>query len=255
MGFMALCIVAFSAISVGGALVFRRWFERWLGLTEAHNAVIESFLSVSGLFYGITLGLIAVGTYDTFKAANETLTEEASTINALYRDIGMLAEREPRAAMQDTVRAYTEYLVGEGWKLQQQGIVPKKTSAIVSKLEEQLSDYKLQDDKDGVVFAQVLAQDNQLSELRRKRVAYVTAGLPGSVWDVLIIGAAIVTILTWMLVIDNKKLDIMINLLCGALLGTLIFIIAAMDYPFRGEFSVKPTPYQLLLDGVMKREP
>jgi hypothetical protein len=38
----------------------------------------------------------------------------------------------------------------------------------------------------------------------------------------------------------------------SALLGSLIFLIAAMDNPFRGEFSVSADSFQLLLDGLMK---
>ncbi|MBC7755245.1 MAG: hypothetical protein H7Z20_01115 [Bdellovibrio sp.] len=77
-------------------------------------------------------------------------------------------------------------------------------------------------------------------------------GLPAAVWLVLFVGAFIVIGLTWLLVIDNKKLDIVVNVLCGILLGSLIFLIAAMDKPFRGEFSVSSEPFQLLIDGVMK---
>lgn len=66
-------------------------------------------------------------------------------------------------------------------------------------------------------------------------------------------GAFVVTSLTWLLVIANKKLDIAVNVLCGVLLGSLIFLIAALDHAFRGEFSVSPQPFKLLIDGVMKQ--
>jgi hypothetical protein len=55
-------------------------------------------------------------------------------------------------------------------------------------------------------------------------------------------------------VIANKKLEIAVNVLCGVLLGSLIFLIAAMDNPFRGELSVSPQSFQLLIDGVMKQQ-
>ena len=38
----------------------------------------------------------------------------------------------------------------------------------------------------------------------------------------------------------------------GLLLGSLIFLIAAMDNPFRGEFSVGPDAFQLIYEGLMK---
>jgi hypothetical protein len=54
------------------------------------------------------------------------------------------------------------------------------------------------------------------------------------------------------LVINNKKLDIIMNVLSGLLLGSLIFLIASLDNPYRGDFSVSPQAFQVLLDELMK---
>jgi amino acid transporter len=215
--------------------------------------MIQAFRSVSGLFYGITLGLIAVGAYETFTRAESAISTEAATLNRLYREINMLSLDGPKAELRRVVRGYTAYVSGEGWQLQKQGIVAKGTTPIVDELERLLSAYPAYAPKDAILFMQNLAENSELGKARRERVHFVRSGLPGVVWQVLLIGAGIITFLTWLLVIGNKKLDILINALCGARLGTLIFLIAAMDYPFHGEFCVKPTPYELLLDGVMKR--
>jgi hypothetical protein len=53
-------------------------------------------------------------------------------------------------------------------------------------------------------------------------------------------------------VIENRRFDLLINTLSGILLGALIFWIAAMDNPFRGEYSVSSEAFELLLKGVMK---
>jgi Protein of unknown function (DUF4239) len=98
----------------------------------------------------------------------------------------------------------------------------------------------------------VFDQFNVLIERRRERLSSVSKGLPGTVWGVLFVGAFVNIMLTWLLVINNRKLDIIINTLSGLLLGSLIFLIAAMDNPFRGEFSVSSEAFELLLDGLMK---
>lgn len=38
----------------------------------------------------------------------------------------------------------------------------------------------------------------------------------------------------------------------AAFIGLVIFLIVAMDNPFRGEFCVSPDPFQNLLDQMMK---
>ncbi len=249
--FFIICMLAFISFSLLGAFLFRRFFEGWMDLKAANNEVIGNFLSVSGLFYGITLGLISVGTFDNFQSAEGSVSHEASALNGLYRYVNLL-ENSDKNEMKILLKDYAYYMVGEGWKLQQKGITPKGTSKIINKFEHTLANYKIETEKDKIIFAEVVKQNSKLSEMRRERINIVQQGLPAAVWLVLFVGAFVVISLTWFLVIANKKLDIAVNVLCGMLLGSLIFLIAAMDNPFRGEFSVSPQPFQLLLDGVMQ---
>jgi hypothetical protein len=250
--FFLLCMAFFVGFSLLGAFLFRQFFESWMGLKASNNEVIGNFLSVSGLFYGITLGLISVGTFENFQQAGTSVSAEATALNGLYRDVNLL-ERAEKLEMKIILKDYAQYMVGEGWKLQQQGVIPNGTSKIVNRFEFFLANYKIESEKDKIVFAEVVHQNNKLSDARRERINLVQQGLPAAVWLVLFVGAFVVVSLTWLLVIANKKLDIAVNVLCGVLLGSLIFLIAAMDNPFRGEFSVSPQPFQLLIDGVMKQ--
>jgi hypothetical protein len=251
--FLLVCVGFFVVFSLLGAFAFRNFFERKLGLDEERsNDVVSTFLSVSGVFYGITLGLIAVGTYTNFGIAETAVSQEAGALNGLFRDVGLLSRPE-KVEMQDILREYAQYMVSEAWMIQQKGGVPKGTTAIINKLEAKLAAYNLEGNKDEIIFAEILSANNKLSDTRRTRVNLVQGGLPAAVWYVVMIGALVIIVLTWLLVIKNKKLDMLVNILTSALLGTLIFLVAAMDNPFRGEFSVHPTPFQSLLDGVMKK--
>jgi TRAP-type C4-dicarboxylate transport system permease small subunit len=250
--FFIVCMSFFVGFALLGAFLFRQFFENWMGLKANNNDIVGNFLSVSGLFYGITLGLISVGTFENFQAAESAVSHEASALNGLYRDVNLLENAE-KNDLKILLKDYAYYMVGEGWKLQQKGELPKGTSKIVNRFEAILAAYKIENEKDKIIFAEVVRQNNKLSEARRERVNIVQQGLPAAVWLVLFVGAFVVISLTWFLVIDNKKLDVAVNVLCGMLMGSLIFLIAAMDNPFRGEFSVSSQPFQLLIDGVMKQ--
>ena len=102
-----------------------------------------------------------------------------------------------------------------------------------------------------MVYAQLTNEFNDMMSKRRLRLNAVSDSLPSTVWFILIFGAFINIALTWLLVIGNKKLDITINVLSGLLFGSLIFLIAAMDNPFRGEYSITSEPFQELLNGLM----
>jgi hypothetical protein len=95
---------------------------------------VGNFLAVSGLFYGITLGLISVGTFENFQQAESSGSQEATALNDLYRDLGLL-ENPEKLEMKILLKDYAQYVIGEGWADQQKGIIPKGTSKFVSKFE------------------------------------------------------------------------------------------------------------------------
>jgi Protein of unknown function (DUF4239) len=249
--FFLLMTGSFVSFSLLGAFLFSNRFEKLLGLTQEHNGIVSTYLSLTGAFYGITLGLIAVGTFENFKDVSNTVTDESSALTALYRDVTIL-EKPEKVILQNTLKEYTHYVIEQAWPLQRQGLIPKGGTIIINKFQDQFSKYIPESEKDKLIFAEVFDQYNVLIEKRRNRLNAVNEGLPSTIYLILFLGAFINILLTWFLVIKNKKLDVAINILSGVLLGSLIFLIIVMDNPFRGQYSVGSDSFQLLLDGVMK---
>jgi hypothetical protein len=249
--FFTITVTVFITFSLLGAFIFSSKLEKKLELTVEHNSIVSIFLGLSGVFYGITLGLIAVGTFENFNNTEEKVTNESSSLAALYRDVCVL-EKSDKEVLKNTLKKYTTFVVNEAWPMQRQGIVPKGGTKIIDTFQLQLSAYNPETAKDQIIYAEVFDQFNELIEARRLRLNAVSSSLPSTIWLILFLGAFINIALTWLLVINNKKLDIMINTLSGSLIGSLIFLIAAMDNPFRGEYSVSADSFQLLLDGLMK---
>ena len=79
-----------------------------------------------------------------------------------------------------------------------------------------------------------------------------TAGLPATIWWVVILGAAASIALTWLFSVENVRRHLMLTSLYSALIGLLIFLIAALDNPYRGEFSVGPDAFELVLERMKK---
>jgi hypothetical protein len=249
--FFLITILFFVIFALLGAFLFSYKLEKRLGLTLENNNVVSIFLGMSGVFYGITLGLIAVGTFENFNSTEDIVNNESSALAGLYRDVTML-EKPEKKELRNCLKKYTEYVINVSWPLQRKGIIPNGGTAIIDTFQSYLSSYVPESDKDKIIYSEVFDQFNVLIEKRRLRLNAVNTSLPSTIWLVLFLGAFINIMLTWLLVIKNKKLDVFINSLIGTLLGSLIFLIAAMDNPFRGEYCVTPDSFQLLLDGLMK---
>lgn len=240
--------VLFAWISV---LLSRPIVRKILGPQPAANDLVSYFVSAYGVFYGLMLGLIAVGTFESFSQTESTVATEAAVIASLYTDVSMYPEPH-RSKLQDSLRAYAESIVEKVWPDQRQGRINESIGPIVAQFYRGVLGYEPTTKAQDHLQADTLTQLNKLLELRRKRINSVTNGLPATLYHVVIIGAMLNLWLCCLFSIDRLSLHLLLVGLLAAFIGLVIFLIVAMDNPFRGEFSVGSDPFKLLLDGLMK---
>ena len=72
--------------------------------------------------------------------------------------------------------------------------------------------------------------------------------LPEAIWLGVLIGAAARIMLTWLNKAEGVVQHIVLTAVCAGLLGLLIFLIAALDTPYRGEMSIGPQAFQHVLE-------
>jgi hypothetical protein len=248
-----LIIGVTCAISLLGCVVFRGQFDRLLNLGAESNEIVSNFLAFTGVFYGIVLGLVAVGAWDTFNSASGRAEKEASALAAFYRVITQLPDPH-KTELQDITRSYVVQVVEKAWPQQRQGIAPRGGDPIITKLADRL--YKVPANTPNVEITLTAASNafTAVVEARRARIASVNEALPSSLWWVIIAGTMINIVMTWMLSIKNLRLDIAVNLLMAMLMGSVLAFVVAMDNPYRGEVSVGPDAYKIILERLMAVE-
>ncbi|HEX4202521.1 MAG TPA: hypothetical protein VHY59_13465, partial [Chthoniobacterales bacterium] len=57
---------------------------------------------------------------------------------------------------------------------------------------------------------------------------------------------------TWFFHMKSQSMHFWMTVMLSGLLGLLIFLIAALDHPFRGEISVGPEAFELVYQHLMK---
>lgn len=233
--FFAIVVSTFVLFSIIGNYIFNNYINVKLSLSEETNGIIGIFLSLSGVFYGITLGLIAAGTFETFSSTGGIVTNESSSLGSLYKNVSLLKDKD-NIKLKNILKEYTEYVVNQAWPMQQRGEVPRGGSKIMEKFQNQLAVYQIVDNKDEVIFGEVMSQFGQLLQYRNQRLNSITNSLPVTVWWILIVGAVINLMFIWLVQVQNKRFEFILNVLVSMLVGSLIFLIAAMDNPYRGEY-------------------
>ena len=217
---------------------------------EANDIVGFYFGAVVG-FYGITLGLISVGVWQTYSEAETRSTMEATTIESLYRTLGGYPE-PLKSDARSKVMAYTEHVITESWPKQRRGETPSGGTQMFNELQQSLFAFEPQTQGQLAIHEEGIHQFNRTSEYRRLRSLMAGQGLPETVWWVVIVGSSASILLTWLFTVENLSRHLFLTVLYSGLIGLLIFLIAALDNPFRGEISVGPEAYERVLSRMKK---
>jgi hypothetical protein len=245
--FALLAVGSFILFGVGGLLAVR-----WLARRKSRNAmmandVVSFYFSAIVGFYGITLGLISVGVWQTFNDADTKSSNEAAAVEAFYRDADGYPE-PLRSNLRTRIAEYTRNVIDDAWPQQRRGLAPRGGSALISGIQKELYAFNPTNMREMAIHQETLGAFNRLIELRRLRTFSATTGLPATTWLVVMIGAAASIMLTWLFTVESLRQHLFLTGLYSALLGLLVFLIAALDNPYRGEFSVTPGAFEFVLE-------
>jgi hypothetical protein len=247
----ALIIAVAVAIGLAGLYATRKWVRRVHGHEHSHNEIVGFYLGAVCLFYGITLGLLAVGTWQAYSDVDTKVGEEASVLAALYRDVSGFPD-PTRAGLQADLREYARQVIDVSWPQQRRGIVPRNAAAAVNAIQTHLASFDPVTEGQKTLHAEAFHEFNRLVELRRIRLKSVVSGLPASLWYVVLLGAFFNIAMTWFFHMRSQSMHFWMTIMFSGLLGLLIFLLAAMDNPFRGEVSVGPEAFEMVYQQLMK---
>ena len=245
--FGALTIGVFLLVGLGGYYATRQWVRSLHHGEHDHNDVVGFYLGSLTVFYGITLGLLMVGVWTNFSDTDAKVSREAATVAAIYRDAGNYPE-PTRSQLEEELRNYCYNVINVVWPDQRKGIVSKSSVPILNRLQKRLAGFEPATEGQKILHAEAFRQFNQLIEQRRMRLNDVATGLSPSLWVLVLFGAFLNIGATWFFHLKNPKMHFWMTILISSLLGLMIFLLAAMDHPFRGELSVGPDAFQAVYD-------
>ena len=247
-----LMLGAFAIISLGGLYLTRPIVRRIVDGSDRYNDVANYYFAAIGVLYGLALGLIAVGTWQNFNDVDSKVAREANSLGALYRDLdGYPAGLRDEA--EDMLRQYAKFVIEKEWPAHRQGAVLDLGDEILNDFENKIMAFEPSREVEKIAHAEVIRSLGDLVGNRGYRVQAVSVALPAVLWVVVLLGAIINVGLSYFFWIDNLGLHSLLVVALSSTLAMLIFLTAAMDNPFRGEFSVSPDALQYVLDQVMTK--
>ena len=244
--FFLCCCGATLIFSLVGLVLLRPWVKRHVSDSAEHNDLVSYFLGVSGVIYGILLGLVAAGVWSNFQTLSGQVDNEATITAALYQDMATYPPAA-RQLYQQELQAYVRSVIQQDWPAHHRGQVPQASSTRLRKFKNDFFAFVPPDTRLQVVHQQAINQLNELLLAHRLRLRGDQDNLPNLLWWVLILGAAINVAISWFFVTVDATHQTALTCLTALLLGSLLFLTAAMDNPFRGAFSVDASAFDSVL--------
>ena len=249
----ALVMVAFIEFAaLAGLVLVRRHLIPRLHYDDGANDAVSGTVQAIGVFYGITVGLIAVGVWNTSSNSAELVSREAASLGALYRDVGSYPS-PLREELRANLREYTVFIIEQAWPAQRRGEGQSINNGtlILDDFQRKLHSFQPASLSQSTLHSETLRAYNTLLEYRHLRIDAVGGGLSKIMWLVIWAGAAISIGIAYFFNIPDIKLHAILVALMGGFLAMVLFMIIINDKPFYGFVSISSDPYKLILGRVI----
>lgn len=245
-------LMTFTLVALG---VLRRWvFPRVRMSGEPSLYFTVGVMQAGFMLFGLIAALTAVSVWQRYEAVSSIVSDEATAIASLYRDVAGYPQ-PPRDALEETLRGYTKQIINEAFPAHRQGTIPNAGVAFMNQLQSQLFAFEPKTRGQEILHGETLAQYNRVLQARRQRVDAVTTGLPIVVWWALLPGAMGCLVLSLFVPVEDKRHHVVLSALLSGFVAMVLFIIIALDRPFRGAMAITPASYELVYQQLMAPKP
>ena len=249
----ALVILAFTeVVALIGLVLTRRFILPRLHYHDGANDAVSGTVQAIGVFYGITVGLIAVGVWNTNSSASDLVSKEAAAISSLFRDVNGYPS-PLREELRGHLREYTVFVINEAWPAQKigKGQQINRGTELLDEFQAKLYSFQPANASQVAIHGEALHAYNNLLEYRRLRIDAVGSGLSDVMWVVIWVGAAISIGIAYFFNIPDLRLHGILVFLMSGFLAMVLFMIVINDKPFYGYVSISSDPYKLILERVI----
>ncbi len=211
----------------------------------AHNDRAGFILAVIGVIYAVLLAFVAIGVWERFQEAESRTYDEAGSIAVVYRDAGSFLQRD---LLRATLREYVTSIISTEWPRMNRGARSEISNALLEAADRQVRSLPANSLRLANIQQQMLAAMDAALMDRQARLTIDTGGINAIMWVVLLLGAFITIAFTYLFGFDQSLMQ---GLMIGGLsflIALVLFLIMALDYPFRGSITVEPEAFKALLE-------
>lgn len=244
-------IFLYSAVASGLFYLLARRIHLKFRISDDTNNVISGILATIGVLYGLLLGLVSVDNWDNFDDARNLSATEAAAISAFYRDVAIL--HHPRGpALQGDVRNYLRKIIKDEFPAYNNGDVPEGSYHLLDAIHRDLVSYSPEGPVELQFYKEAVSHFNRMVELRDLRIDSVAHdGVPVVFWFAIGMGSLAIIVVSFFFHMPSYSGHLFLVNCITFFTAVMVFLILAVDNPWRGTISVSPGPYEEVLNRTL----
>lgn len=236
-----LCLIVLAAFT--GLSMFGLWMTRpWVSSFRSHhNEVVGFFMGAVGVTYAMLLAMIAVAAWTNYMTVDGLVAQEADLTSDIFRKLELFPN-PCRDNLCVLLRDSTATVVSTEWPALQRGADDPRALLMTTELFDAVRSFTPGSETEGKLQTEVLDRLDTLQAIRRNRAHAGSKGVMPVLWLVVIAGTVLNIVLSYMLYIENHRLQQFLTALLGLSLGMVVYLVVALDHPMWGEISISPEP-------------
>ncbi len=232
----ALITLASVALSCGGHVLVRRAYPKADFIV--HNEVAGFIIAIVGVLYSVTLGFVTVVVWEQFTAAEVSARGEAAVAEDAWRLSRALPAAERRRLASD-ISDYVDSLIDQEFPEMKVGAASLHVSHLLTRLSDDATQLDASSEGARAVQSRLLDSIVSLNDLRARRLAGNTGGIPPVLYLTLLGGAITVIGFEYLFGLEKFRVQLLMTAATAVLIGLSFSAIVKLDYPYRGDTSVR----------------
>jgi hypothetical protein len=230
------------AVAFGGLVLVRHLASgSWL---QANNEVAGNYLQTVGTIYAVLLAFVVFVVWQQHNDTRCAVESEANELSDFERTIQALPGTR---AVQERIRQYGRVVVTEEWLEMAKGRWSEEADQALEEIWQALQAIEPHGAREEVIYAEVLARFNDLSDARSHRLHCSLLRLPPSMWGLLLTNGGLVVGSMWLFGLASFPAHALMTLALAGSIAFILYLISDLDNPFWGSWRIRPDPFHRVL--------
>jgi len=232
-----LFVGGFVAIAVLAGLLAHRYLPQ--SVLDQHNEIAGFVFAVVGVVYAVLLAFLAIAVWERFDDAHKRVSDEASQLVIVYRRVDAFPDE--RAPLRRQIVRYAQVLVSDEWPAMNRGGSSDTADALIEGIAYHVRHLKVKTPSQQVLQTSLIDSVENTMVDRDDRLVLSNTGLNAFLWTILYLGAAAVIAFSYLFAFKSRAAQAAMVGLLAFTLALVLYLIAAIDFPFRGDVRILPT--------------